>query len=41
VGFVYREVPLHCRQERPQSIDITVEPQAAALFALPTARAGL
>jgi len=43
VGFVYREVRLHCHQGKPQSIEITVaarrHPQA--LFALPTTRSRL
>ena len=28
VGFVYREVRMHCSDGRPQSIDIVVEPHA-------------
>jgi len=26
VGFVYREVRMHCRQQQPQSIEISIEP---------------
>jgi transposase len=28
VGFVYREVRLHCRQQQPESIEIRIEPHA-------------
>jgi len=28
VGFVYREVRLHCRQQQPESIQISIEPHA-------------